>query len=290
MDRRLEASSSSSKLFGGKRNRFWNQAPRFFLLNLLASRTLSDGALCIPSPGARARAMPIVYSLIARGTTVFCEHTGDRGNFQQITRTILEKVDNSADAKHSYSYDDHTFHMIVEHGIIYLAMSTREFELSAAFGFLGQIKRQFDQRYQDIFSTAVAFEMNKTFNKVLTEQMDAYNNGGDVAAADSSDRDGGNTIEPARDKIDKVRAEIDEVRTVMTDNIDRILDRGDKIDLLVDKSEGLLEQASKFKKSSAQLQRKMWWANAKLQMCAAGGVTGALVVVVLSTTKCFGSC
>ena len=40
--------------------------------------------------------MPIVYSLIARGTTVFCEHTGDRGNFQQITRTILEKVDNSA--------------------------------------------------------------------------------------------------------------------------------------------------------------------------------------------------
>ena len=131
--------------------------------------------------------MPIVYSLIARGTTVFCEHTGDRGNFQQITRTILEKVDNSADAKHSYSYDDHTFHMIVEHGIIYLAMSTREFELSAAFGFLGQIKRQFDQRYQDIFSTAVAFEMNKTFNKVLTEQMDAYNNGGDVTAADPSD-------------------------------------------------------------------------------------------------------
>jgi hypothetical protein len=74
----------------------------------------------------------IIYCLVSRGTVVFCEHTGDRGNFQQVTRTILEKIDATEDAKHSYSYDDCTFHMVVEHGIIYLAMSDKDFDRQVA--------------------------------------------------------------------------------------------------------------------------------------------------------------
>ena len=73
-------------------------------------------------------AASIIYSLVSRGTVVFCEHTGDRGNFQQVTRTILEKIDATEDAKHSYSYDDYTFHMVVQSGIIYLAMSDKAFD------------------------------------------------------------------------------------------------------------------------------------------------------------------
>lgn len=59
----------------------------------------------------------------------------------------------------------------------------------------------------------------------------------------------------------------------MSENIERILDRGDKIELLVDKSGDLSEQALKFKRSSKQLQRKLWWHNLKLQIIIVGSVS-----------------
>jgi hypothetical protein len=91
--------------------------------------------------------------------------------------------------------------------------------------------------------------MNKTFSPVLAARMAHYNANPE---ADS--------------KVKKVRGEIEEVRQVMVENIEAILERGDKIELLVDKSGDLSEQASKFKKSSIQLKRNMWWQQCRLQV------------------------
>jgi len=242
----------------------------------------------------------IIYPLIARGTTVFCEHTGNRGNFQQVTRTILDKIDTTEDAKHCYSYDEYTFHLVVDQGIIYLAMSTKDFEREVAFAFLAHIKQDFEERYADIFTTAVAFEMNKTFHKVLNQQMGRFSSRGagieegeddkEEAAGAAAASVRASASECAKSKVDKVRAEVDEVKQVMTENIDRILDRGYKIELLVDKSSDLVEQASKFKRSGAQLHRKMWYANLKLQVCVGGSISIGLLILLLTSTKCFGHC
>jgi hypothetical protein len=80
----------------------------------------------------------------------------------------------------------------------------------------------------------VAFEMNKTFAKAMSDKVDHYNKQG-------SDLEAGAEVRGA-EKIQKVRGEIEEVKQVMTENIDRILERGDKIELLVDKSSHLQEQ------------------------------------------------
>mmetsp|Transcript_1684 Transcript_1684/g.2724 ORF Transcript_1684/g.2724 Transcript_1684/m.2724 type:complete len:217 (+) Transcript_1684:87-737(+) len=216
--------------------------------------------------------MAIVYGLVSRGSTVFCEYTTQSGNFQQITRNILQQFDTSGDGKHSYTYDDHIFHMIVDHGIIYLAMASAEFERRVAFVFLEDIKERFEDKYSEVVATAVAYEMNKTFTKVLQERMEFYNEN------------------PEADKIRKVKGQVEEVKQVMTDTIDKILDRGDKIELLVDKSGELSEQANKFKKSSAQLQRRMWWNNFKLQAIMIGSGVIILMLIVMGSTKCFGHC
>ncbi|MBA0715355.1 hypothetical protein Golax_014257 [Gossypium laxum] len=47
-------------------------------------------------------------------------------------------------------------------------------------------------------------------------------------------------------KIAKVKAQVSEVKGVMMENIEKVLDRGEKIELLVDKSENLRSQVSKF--------------------------------------------
>lgn len=136
--------------------------------------------------------------------------------------------------------------------------------LQVAFDFLHVIKAHFLERYSQVVTTAVAFEMNRTFATVLTSQMHLHNTaaGGEGAIPGDGTRGAagarnGNGSGPARhaagngaedsaaadnQKIEKVRGEIEEVKQVMVQNIDLILERGDKIDLLVDKSLDLSQQ------------------------------------------------
>ena len=43
----------------------------------------------------------------------------------------------------------------------------------------------------------------------------------------------------SQERVSRVQGEIEEVRQVMVENIDRVLERGEKIELLVDKAENL---------------------------------------------------
>ncbi|CAA0825235.1 Vesicle-associated membrane protein 714 [Striga hermonthica] len=55
-----------------------------------------------------------------------------------------------------------------------------------------------------------------------------------------------------------------QVRTIMVDNIDKILERGDRIELLVDKTATMQDSAFHFRKQSKRLHRALWMKNAKL--------------------------
>lgn len=46
-----------------------------------------------------------------------------------------------------------------------------------------------------------------------------------------------------------MQAQIDEVKDVMIENIDRVLERGERIELLVDKTDKLSQNAKKFEKT-----------------------------------------
>ncbi|CAN0900506.1 Vesicle-associated membrane protein 714 [Linum grandiflorum] len=50
----------------------------------------------------------------------------------------------------------------------------------------------------------------------------------------------------------------------MVDNIEKILERGDKIELLVDKTATMQDGAFHFRKQSKRLRRALWMKNAKL--------------------------
>jgi hypothetical protein len=52
-----------------------------------------------------------------------------------------------------------------------------------------------------------------------------------------------------------------------------VLARGEKIELLVDKTEALNQSAKKFQKSAKTLKNAMWWKNVKMWlMCVGGGL------------------
>ncbi len=72
--------------------------------------------------------------------------------------------------------------------------------------------------------------------------------------------------------------QVSEVKEIMMQNIEKVLDRGEKLELLVDKTENLRYQADQFQKGGKALRNKMWWQNIKMKLMVF--LIVAIVIVV----------
>jgi len=190
--------------------------------------------------------MPIIYSIVTRGTIVLAEFSTAKGNFDDVARKILEKVSSQQNSKMSYVYERHIFHYLVDDQITYLCMADEEFGRRVPFTFLEDLKNRFKATYGQRGKTAPAFGMNEDFSRVMKNLMDYYSNN------------------PNADRINKLKGDVDDVKNLMVPAIEKVLERGERIELLVDKTENMSQNAFHFKKSSTQLKRAMWFKNVKL--------------------------
>lgn len=214
--------------------------------------------------------MTIVYALVSRQKTVLAEYTATlaTGNFPTVTRMLLAKIP-ATDGKMTYIYDDWVFHYISEDGICYLCMSDEKNKHRVPYAFLQDMKDNFLARYGiDAAQVAIAFSFNEEFSKVICQRMDYYNSGG------------------AADSIDTLKNQIDEVKDGMVQNIERILERGEKIELLVDKTDRLNQQAFRFENSSRNLRRHLYWR--KMRNIGICSVVVLLVIFFFSVGACGG--
>ena len=213
--------------------------------------------------------MAILYSLVARGKTVLSEFTFTSGNFPTITRLLLAKIDCSRDGKLSYVYDQYVFHHVCDDGLLYLCMCDEDpaRKRRIPFAFLDDIKRRFLDAYSDERHTAIAFAMNHEFSRVLRRQMDVFN--GPMAT---------------ESQFSDVRGKLDDVKDVMVKNIEMVLERGEKLELLVDKTDRLNATACTFERSSRRLKEAMFWKKVKLYLV--GLSLAGFVVFVLTWIAC----
>jgi len=69
-------------------------------------------------------------------------------------------------------------------------------------------------------------------------------------------------------KIAEVQLKLNEVKYVLGEVVDKVLQRGEKIELLVEKTDSLNQSAFKFQRASGALRRKMCWKNARMTLLA----------------------
>uniref|UniRef100_A0A9J8APS7 Vesicle-associated membrane protein 4 n=2 Tax=Cyprinus carpio TaxID=7962 RepID=A0A9J8APS7_CYPCA len=86
------------------------------------------------------------------------------------------------------------------------------------------------------------------------------------------------------DKIRQVQSQVDEVIDVMQENISKVIERGERLDELQDKSESLSDNASAFSSRAKQLHRRMWWRDMKIKMIIALVVVILLLVIISKST------
>ncbi|OPJ77114.1 vesicle-associated membrane protein 4 [Patagioenas fasciata monilis] len=86
---------------------------------------------------------------------------------------------------------------------------------------------------------------------------------------------------PRNDKIRHVQNQVDEVIDVMQENITKVIERGERLDDLQDKSESLSDNATAFSNRAKQLRRQMWWRGCKMKAIIALVVVILLLVIIV---------
>uniref|UniRef100_A0A0V0G840 Vesicle-associated membrane protein 7 n=2 Tax=Triatominae TaxID=70999 RepID=A0A0V0G840_TRIDM len=211
--------------------------------------------------------MPILYSVVARGTIVLASYATCPGNFSEVTQQILAKIA-PEDGKLTLSHNSYLFHYISENGIIYLCITDDVFERARAFMFLNDIKKKFTSMFGVRANTAIAYAMNNEFSPVLRTKIKIF------------------TESKEFDSISKVNSELDELKNIMVRNIDDIASRGENLKLLYEKSENLTATSVSFRTQSRNLQRSLFWKNVKLYVIIAS--VSIVILYMILAMSCGG--
>lgn len=73
--------------------------------------------------------------------------------------------------------------------------------------------------------------------------------------------------EKPKPTIQDIQRELDDTKSIMADNIDKSLERGEKLEMIVSQAEELQQQSAVFKKKATQLRRQMWYRNMVVSVC-----------------------
>ena len=82
---------------------------------------------------------------------------------------------------------------------------------------------------------------------------------------------------PAGGKLGEAKQNLEDIQVIMSNNIEKILDRGEKLETLTYKTESLMVHSAQFHNKARQLRRQMWLQNMKMY----GIVLGIILIIVL---------
>ncbi|TPX33880.1 hypothetical protein SmJEL517_g03339 [Synchytrium microbalum] len=82
-------------------------------------------------------------------------------------------------------------------------------------------------------------------------------------------------------KTGQVQAQVDEVVGIMQNNIEKVMQRGEKLESLQNKTDDLQQGALQFKRGATKVRRQMWWKDLKLKIIIAVIVIVILIIIIV---------
>jgi len=190
--------------------------------------------------------MSLIHALVAKGSVILAEHQAGKRDFSQATQTILSKIPPN-NSKLTYVWEQYLFHYISEGGFTYLVMADDSAGRRMPFAFLGDLQRKFTAAPSSSSPGDIpAHGLQGSFGPTISNLMNTYN-----------------TAPPA-DELSRAQTELNQVKDIMVQNVEQILSRGERIELLVDKTDVMAGQATAFRRGARSVRRQMWWKNKKI--------------------------
>ncbi|KAJ2972991.1 hypothetical protein NQ176_g6848 [Zarea fungicola] len=86
---------------------------------------------------------------------------------------------------------------------------------------------------------------------------------------------------PNSNRHQVLQAQIDDTVGVMRDNINKVSQRGERLDALQDKTDNLAQSAQGFRRGANRVRKQMWWKDMKMRMCIIIGVIVLLAIIII---------
>ena len=160
------------------------------------------------------------------------------------------------------------FNYLSSQGYTFLCVADDAYGRAIPFAFLEKVRDEWFAKWADKGASAAAHSLDRSFGARLKYWMEYCETHPDEVS-----------------KAAEVQKKVDEVKGIMVENIERVLERGEKIELLVDKTDNLRFQADKFHKTGRTLRNKMWWQNFKVQIIVL--LIVILIAVIIFCSVCF---
>jgi vesicle-associated membrane protein 4 len=78
-----------------------------------------------------------------------------------------------------------------------------------------------------------------------------------------------------------LQAEIDSTVGIMRDNINKVSERGARLDSLQDKTDNLAVSAQGFRRGANRVRKQMWWKDMKMRICLIVGIIILLIIIIV---------
>ena len=89
----------------------------------------------------------------------------------------------------------------------------------------------------------------------------------------------------ASKRLQQAQAQVGEVVDIMRVNVEKVLERDQKISELDRRADDLQEGASQFQQHAVKLKRKYWWENIKMWIIIGVILLAVVIIVVVTTTQ-----
>ncbi|KAJ8906108.1 hypothetical protein NDN08_002607 [Rhodosorus marinus] len=142
---------------------------------------------------------------------------------------------------------------------LFLVICDREYPQRTAFKFLADLGQFFGQRFGEEGLQCPPFGLSGPAKPLLKDLCSEYN-----------------VIENV-DKITGVQTQVDDVKNVMQSNISNVLQNQENLNVLLDKSDAMRNEANAFSRNAGSAKKKFWWQNVKLMI-----IIGVLVAVLIA--------
>ncbi|XP_008265904.1 uncharacterized protein [Oryctolagus cuniculus] len=209
--------------------------------------------------------MTITYSCIANGRTVLAELALTGGSYQEATAKVLRLVLLRAEPRTIMQMGSYIYHTLFIDGITYLCATDNALDTVAPSAFLKKVSDTLTRNplmSQEQFSPSNA--VTADFQQVLGKYMMKYNK-------NQSDC-----------MISTMRSQVTDVKTVLTQNIEIILEKEEKSNIYLDSTDDLQTPVEEFPKTR-KISRRISWKHFKKILIITVAILLSILIILLST-------
>ena len=183
----------------------------------------------------------IYYGLVARQRVILCD--GGQEGFEESSQAVVDGLQPSVNMI-SYESSNYVYHIMVSNGLTFLCVTDKVFDRQIAFGFLRELERQLQATgLREKANYAGPYALRHEFGSVLATQLHQYSSG---------------------DQLSHLQGRVTEVTGIMTENIEKVMHRGEALEDLTDRSALLAHSSTDFRHSSTKLRKKLFWKSVKM--------------------------